>query len=116
VCDRALLIILGECAKLHTLVDQKKELQWPCECTLPSSMGLPCLYTVSERLKDGGHILPEDIHLYWWYNRSKWEESLVQVCGETQAVLEPLVVRGKGRPKGSKGKQKGNGVSSVILL
>ena len=116
MCDRALLIILGECAKLHALVDQKKELQWPCECTLPSSMGLPCLHTVSERLKDGGYILPEDIHLFWWYKRSKWEESLVQVCGETRVVLEPLVVRGKGRPKGSKGKQKGNGVSSMILL
>jgi hypothetical protein len=116
VCDRALLIILGECAKLHKLVDEKKELQWPCECTIPSSMGLPCLHTVSERLKDGGHILPEDIHLFWWYKRSKWEESLLQECGESRTILEPLVVRGKGRPKGSKGKQKGDGVSSMIPL
>jgi hypothetical protein len=77
-------------------------------------MGLPCLHTISERLKDGGHILPKDINLFWWYKRSKWEESLVQECGESQMVLESLVVRGKGRPKGLKGKQKGNGVSSKV--
>ena len=94
-------------------MDEKKELEWPCKCTLPSLIGLPCLHTVSKRIKDNGHILPEDIHLFWWYNKSKWEESLVQECGELQQVLEPLVVQGKGQLKGLKGKQKGNRVSSM---
>ena len=65
VCDRALLIILEECAKLHKLTDEKKELEWSCKCMLPSSMGLPYFHTISEKLEGGGHILPEDIHPFW---------------------------------------------------
>ena len=120
VCDRVLLIILRECTKLYKLTDNKKELEEPCKCMLPSSMGLPCFHTISERLEGGGHILPEDIHPFWWYNRSKCDDSLLQECRETRTILEPLVVRGKGRPKGSKGKQKGKqkgyGASSMIQL
>jgi len=72
-------------------------------------MGLPCFHTISERLEGGGYILPEDILLFWWYNRSKWEDSLLQECRETRTILEPLVVRGKGRPKGQKGSKKAMG-------
>ena len=51
-------------------------------------------------------MLPEDIHQFWWYDCAKASITL-----ENQAlrdiILDLVVVKGKGRPKGSKGKEKG---------
>jgi hypothetical protein len=65
-------------------------------------MRLPCLYTVSERIKDNGPIFLEDVLLFWWYNRPKWEESLVQECGELQQArhASPTADRGNPTPYG----------------
>jgi len=32
-------------------------------------MGVPCFHDLFNRLKDGGQVLLEDIHPFWWYNR-----------------------------------------------
>jgi hypothetical protein len=63
VYDRALFLILAECAKLHKAKEQHAVLP-ACRCTIKASMGLPCFHTVAERLKKPGlrYILPEDIH------------------------------------------------------
>jgi len=75
-------------------------------------MGIPCYHDLFHRLKDGGQVLPKDIHQFWWYDRTKASTTL-----ENQAlrdvILEPAVVKGKGRPKGSKGK-KGSSAHSMI--
>ncbi|RFU33344.1 hypothetical protein B7463_g3034, partial [Scytalidium lignicola] len=66
------------------------------------SMGLPCYHTIWERIKDGGSVRIQDIHLHWLYYRSPeitQEPPLIQ-------VLDPLVIRGKGRPKGALGQGK----------
>jgi hypothetical protein len=48
-------------------------------------------------------VLPKDIHQFWWFSRAKASTTL-----ENQAlrdvILDPVVVKGKGRPKG-KGKK-----------
>jgi hypothetical protein len=64
VHDRALYLILFECAKLYK--EQEKEgLQWLCECTITKSHRLPCFHDISERFQAGGQILPEDVHPFW---------------------------------------------------
>jgi hypothetical protein len=70
VYNRALFLILAECAKLHKAKEQHVVLP-TCRCTIKASMGLPCFHTVAEHLeKPGlGYILPEDIHPFWWYVR-----------------------------------------------
>ncbi|RFU24658.1 hypothetical protein B7463_g11688, partial [Scytalidium lignicola] len=65
-------------------------------------MSLPCYYTIWERIKDGGLVRIQDIHLHWLYYQSPetaQEPLLIQ-------VLDPLVICGKGRPKGTLGQGK----------
>ena len=72
VYDRALFLILAECAKLHKAKEQAQGAELGlCNCTIKQSMGLPCFHTVNQRLSGGGYILPEDIHPFWYYERPK---------------------------------------------
>ena len=50
-------------------------------------------------------MLLKDIHPFWWYDRSKLRTILDNRPAQA-VVLEPAIVKGKGRPKGSKGLQK----------
>ena len=78
VYDRALYLILKERAKLHKAQAEARAELEPCNCTIKASIGLPCFHTVFERVGDGlGQILLEDIHPFWWYNRSKASTPLV---------------------------------------
>lgn len=109
VHDKALFLIIRERAKLHKAEDEAT-LKWPCQCTIQASMGLPCFHDLFNRLRDGGQVLPEDIHPFWWYDRSKASTTVQRAI-----VLDPAVVKGKGRPKGSKGKRKkGSGITGMI--
>lgn len=109
--DKALFLIIRERAKLHKAEDEAT-LSWPCRCTIRASMGLPCFHDLFNRLQDGGQVLPEDIHQFWRYDRAK-----VGISSENQVlrpvILDPAVVKGKGRPKGSKGK---NGSSVRVMI
>ena len=60
-------------------------------------MGLPCSHTIYERKKASGVIRLEDIHPHWYF-----DHTICQDLDQTQ-VLEPLVIQGKGRPKGALG-------------
>jgi hypothetical protein len=125
IYDRALYLILCECAKLHKAKEQassrvQREANradlGPCTCTVKTSMGIPCFHTVFERLNGNGHILPEDIHPFWWYKRPEVGTSLAVNVQTERVVLEPAVVRGKGRPKGAKGKNsKNHGITGKTL-
>ena len=123
VYDKALRIILVECAKLYRLRESSAELVLgPCNCTIKQSMGLPCFHVVHERLLEGGYIFPTDIHPFWWYTRPEaTAPSAVNTPGPhphphprpRPPVLNPSVVRGKGRPRGLKNREKGHGVTST---
>jgi hypothetical protein len=99
---------------LHKAKEKRNDLGI-CTCTVKTSMGIPCFHTIAERLTHPGHILPEDIHPFWWYKRPDAGTSstiAIQVC---PIVLNPAIVRGKGRPKGAKNKakEKGHGVTGT---
>jgi hypothetical protein len=78
VYDQALYLILCECAKLHKAKEQaytqvqrqtsRADLRL-CTCIVTALMGVPCFHTIFDRFAENGHILPEDIHPYWWYKR-----------------------------------------------
>jgi hypothetical protein len=105
VHDKALHLIIKEKAKLHKAETEATLLTEPCQCTVRSCMGVPCFHELSQRLSDAGQVLPEDIHPFWWYDRSKLRTILDNRPAQA-VVLEPAIVKGKGRPRGSKGLQK----------
>jgi hypothetical protein len=119
VHDRALHLIRQEKAKLHKAEDEAT-LTWPCSCTVQASLGIPCYHYLFERLKDGGRVLPKDIHPFWWYDRSKASAVLEKRDTGTPLILEPAIFKRKGRPKGSKGNgpraKKGEGVTSMFTI
>jgi hypothetical protein len=113
VHDHALSLIVVECAKLHKAEENSQSLGL-CRCTVTSSMGIPCFHKVSERLKGVGHILPEDIHPFWWYKRPEPGTTSTVAVQTSRTVLNPAVVRGKGRPRGAKGKHtKNHGITGM---
>jgi hypothetical protein len=65
-------------------------------------------------------VLPEDIHPFWWYDGTKVSTVLEEGDPGTPIILEPAMVKGKGRPKGSKGNgpraKKGAGVTSMYTI
>jgi hypothetical protein len=70
---------------------------------------LLCFHDISEQFQAGGQILPEDIYLFWWYDCSKVGTVVATRLPVPKTILEPTIVRGKGRLKGSKGiSSKGN--------
>jgi hypothetical protein len=110
-----LLRVLVEVAKLH-LHKEQKTLRFPCNCTLGKSHGLPCYHVIFRREQGSGLLEPSDFHFYWWYKVPESEIELERPIHERieAQVLTPLIFKGKGRPKGSRGrgKQKGHGESS----
>ena len=75
-------------------------------------MGVPCFHDLFNRLRDCGQVLLEDIHPFWWYDRAKISTTLENQVPRA-IILDPAVVKGKGRPKGLKDK-KGSGVKGMI--
>jgi hypothetical protein len=60
--------------------------------------------------------LPEDIYPFWWYKRPERGTSSEIAIQTKRVVLSPVVVRGKGRPKGAKGKKsKNHGITGIGL-
>jgi hypothetical protein len=115
VCDQALFLILVERAKLHKAQEQGQNLG-VCNCTVTTSMGIPCFHKVAERLCGARHILPEDVHPFWWYKRPEQGTTSAVALQINNTVLNPAVVHGKGRPQGAKGKHsKNHGTTSMTL-
>jgi hypothetical protein len=63
------------------------------------SIGLPCYYTLYERKLSTGVVHLKDIHTHWHYSRP--EPGTLST--PALPVLNPLVVKGKGRPLGALG-------------
>ena len=95
VHDYALQKLVIEQAKIP-----KEGYPLDCQCTytIHNTIGLPCSHTIYERKKAGGVTRLEDIYLCWYFDHIIQSQDLDQ-----NQVLEPLVIRGKGRPKGALG-------------
>lgn len=66
--------------------------------------------------KGSGFLEPSDFRCCWWCEKPESASSEIDmeqtILGRIEAqVLNPLILKGKGQPKGSKGKQKGHGES-----
>lgn len=78
----------------------------------PGLYGSSCYHTIWERIKDRGSIRLQDIYPHWHYYRLL--EAAVQPC--SIQVLDPMVIRGEGIPKGALGKGKKQSESSTKRL
>jgi hypothetical protein len=74
-----------------------------CICSISQSIGLPCYHTIWERKRDGGVILLEDIHPHWYYIRPESCTLVQPIISLPLPILNPMLVKGKGRPKGALG-------------
>ena len=83
-----------------------------CIYSIEQSMRFPCFYEIRARKRSPGEIAPAHIGAHWYYQHSGEQPQL-----ERRILLEPSIVKGKGRPKGSKNKLqqkvKSYGVSST---
>ena len=70
-----------------------------CTCSIQQSIGLPCYHTLYERKLSTGVVHLKDIHTHWHYSRP--EPGTLST--PALPVMNPLVVKGKGRPLGALG-------------
>jgi hypothetical protein len=76
---------------------------YSCSCTITQSHGLPCFHKIWERQQNGGTLLLEDIHAHWLVHKPA-QNGFVQFSPLPDSlILEPLRIKGKGRPKGALG-------------
>jgi hypothetical protein len=71
-----------------------------CTCSIQQSLGLPCYHTIWQRKLSSGVIYLEDIHPHWYFSRP---EPGLEAISHPLPVLEPLVMQGRGRPRGALG-------------
>jgi len=95
----ALQKILQEQAKLPA---NNRPPPQECTCSIQYSHGLPCYHTIWARKQDGGVIRLEDIHRHWYYFRPDINAT-VPTAPAPCPVLQPVAIRGKGRPRGALG-------------
>lgn len=100
----ALLRINTEKGKLPLKLSDP--LPQPCLCTIQQCMGLPCFHTIWERQRNPGTLRLTDIDAHWYYDREALGPIAEHV--ERRILLNPAVVKGKGRPKGALGKKGAN--------
>ena len=73
-----------------------------CQCTIQQSFGLPCYHTIQERKSNRGVLLLSDIHRHQYYDRPDFNaEYSTSVQPISRPVLNPIPIRGKGRPRGA---------------
>jgi hypothetical protein len=70
-----------------------------CNCTITTSLGLPCFHQIIRRQTTGGALLLDDINHHWHYSR----QNSAIFDTPYPLILNPAVVRGKGRPRGALG-------------
>ena len=73
-----------------------------CSCTIENSHSLPCYHKIWERKANGGVILLEDIHRHWHYFRPERDVAILASL-PLRPVLQPVRIKGKGRPRGALG-------------
>jgi hypothetical protein len=106
----ALLKIIAERGKLPLKLGD--HLLLPCKCSINRYIGLPCFHQIYTIQRGPGVVKLADIEPHWYYNCTLDQRPHLG----RQILLESAVVKGKGRPKGSKielPKFKGKGASSI---
>jgi hypothetical protein len=72
-----------------------------CSCTIRQSFGLPCHHEIWEIKAINRTIQLEDIHPHWYFTRE--DEATSLELSRPLPVLNPLVIQGRGRPRGALG-------------
>ena len=93
---------------LHKIMDQHNLLTKPnlivCHHSMRDSMGIPCHHQIAERLREKEGLHLSEIHERWHFIKPSGKVGPV-ATGQL-LLLNPRVIKGKGRPKGSKTKHK----------
>jgi hypothetical protein len=97
VHDYALQVLVQEKRKLPSDLRTMPEVM-DCTCTLRASMGLPCLHEIRVLMANPGTLRLSDIDPHWYYVRGATDSQVGR-----RILLNPTVVKGKGRPKGARG-------------
>ena len=97
VSSQALKLLEDEHRKIR--LNFRRQAQRPeghCPCGFTTSHGLPCRHILFERIQANNTLILEDFDSFW-HTTSNLDQDL----SSSNAPLDPLVVRSKGRPKGS---------------
>ena len=96
--------------QIQTPLDPQK----PCSGHFRSSMGLPCNHEIKKVMDEGRKLQLTDIYEYWYFDRPFRNLTLTpqappppppppsQSLISTRTLQNPPVLKGKGRPLGSK--------------
>ena len=97
VSSQALKLLEDEHRKIR--LNFRRQAQRPeghCPCGFTTSHGLPCRHILFERIQANNTLILEDFDSFW-HTTSNLDQDL----SSSNAPFNPLVVRSKGRPKGS---------------
>jgi hypothetical protein len=84
---------------LQELIDSEAE---SSQGSIPlQSFGLPCYHEIWEMKAINRTIQLEDIHPHWYFTRE--DEAMSLELSRPLPVLNPLVIQGRGRPRGALG-------------
>ncbi|EAQ84561.1 hypothetical protein CHGG_08575 [Chaetomium globosum CBS 148.51] len=93
-----------------------------CTCSLPAIHGLPCRHTLYKHLTGDGPVELKQIHKHWWSYRPVTDGEEQQIVNVVPNIpVEPVKVKGKGRPAGTiasvpASKKKGEGITGTKRL
>ena len=97
-----------------------------CACTIQATHGLPCRHILYRHLTSDTPLVIEQIHKHWWLWRPEQQQQDgnnhdIQVAIKPDIPLNPLQVKGKGRPTGAiatapSASNRGKGVTSTKRL
>jgi MULE transposase domain len=68
----------------------------PCSGKFMKTWGLPCWHKIRQCEQNGEVLQLAEIHVHWLYER---EDTIRKYRNQLEDLLEPSVIRGKGRPK-----------------
>jgi hypothetical protein len=69
-----------------------------------AATGLPCAHVIQERLYEDGALNLEGFHPHWFFDKPSASER--PFLADIDLILDPEIVKAKGRPKGGVGKPK----------
>ena len=76
-----------------------------CACTIKATHGLLCHHILYQHLTGNAPITVAQIHKHWWLWRPQEQpqggDEFVKVATKPDVPLDPLQVKGKGRPTGA---------------
>jgi len=98
----ALQKLLAEYAKLPTRLVGASPTS--CSCSIQQSIGLLYYYTIWRRQQSVTKVIYlEDIHPHWHFTRPEPSPTSTPDIPPPLPVLDPLVIQGRGRPRGALG-------------